>query len=130
MIRRALALRKVLRNQKLGPVELEALRERKLRAVIRNAYEHVPYYRSLFDSAGLTPQEIRTVEDLKKIPLTTKDDLRAAGVEKAVADWVDPSTSVRTLTSGTTGKPFEVYRTPSEYLTTRLLITAALLTYG
>ncbi|MEJ2717898.1 MAG: hypothetical protein P8182_12275 [Deltaproteobacteria bacterium] len=130
MIRNLLELRRILRCRKLGPDELEALRVRKLRAVIHNAYEHVPYYGSLFKSAGIAPEDIRTVEDLKNIPVTTKDDLRAAGVKKTVADWVDVSECIRTLTSGATGKPFEVYRTPSEYMTTRLHITAALLTYG
>ena len=41
------------------------LHERKLQAVIRNAYEHVPYHRSLFRSAGLTQEDIRTLEDLE-----------------------------------------------------------------
>lgn len=130
MIRNLLDLIGIFRNRRRSPSELEALRERKLRTVIRNAYEHVPYYRALFNAARLTPEDICTVEDLKKIPVSTKDHLRAAGLKKTVADWVDVSTCIRTMTSGVTGKPFEVYRTPSEYMTTRLHITATLLTYG
>ena len=79
MIGEILEFRRLLKNQKLSHDALQELQNRKLRTVIRHAYENVPYYRSLFSSVGLTPEDIRTVEDLKHIPITTKDDLRNAG---------------------------------------------------
>jgi phenylacetate-CoA ligase len=130
MIRELLELRKALRNQKRTPYDLEALRERKLRAVIRNAYDHVPYYRSLFHEAGLSPEDIRTVEDLKKVPVTTKDDLRAAGLENRTARWADLSKCHKRVTSGSTGKPFAAHVTDSELKTLRMVQMAAVLSIG
>jgi phenylacetate-CoA ligase len=114
MIHEVLELRRMFRNRKLPPQELEALRERKLRAVIRNAYEHVPYYRSRFRSAGISPDDIRMVEDLRNLPISTKEEMRAAGPENTIADWGDPSSLITERTSGITGKPFTVYRTAAE----------------
>ena len=79
MIGEILELRQLLQNRKLCSDELKTLRDRKLRAVIRHAYENVPYYRSLFNSAGLSPENIRMVEDLRHIPITTKDDFYICG---------------------------------------------------
>jgi phenylacetate-CoA ligase len=106
-----LELMKVFRTRRLPPEELETLRDQKLRAVVRHAYESVPYYRSLFDSAGLSPGDIRGVEDLKYIPVTTKEDLRSAGLGNIMAGGVNPAACITIPTSGTTGKPFVVYLT-------------------
>ncbi|MEJ2718243.1 MAG: hypothetical protein P8182_14090 [Deltaproteobacteria bacterium] len=130
MTRNLLELMRIIKNRKLPAARLNELRERKLRAVIRNAYEHVPYYRSLFRSAGLTPEDIRTLEDLEQVPVTTKDDLRAAGIENSTAQWVDVSTCVQKRTSGSSGKPFTVYRTPEEHRTAELVMTASQLAVG
>jgi phenylacetate-CoA ligase len=114
MIGQLLELKRLLDNRKLSPDALEELRGKKLRAVIRNAYEHVPYYRSLFQAAGIAPEDIRTVADLEKVPLSTKDDLRAAGIEQITAGWVDLSACVSAKTGGSTGKPWTVYWTQPE----------------
>jgi phenylacetate-CoA ligase len=130
MIGKIMALRRLVMNQRLTQVELEALREKRLRAVIRNAYEHVPYYRSLFRSEGISPDEIRTVDDLRKVPVTSKNDLRAGGVERIASEWADLSKCIPSTTSGSSGQPFTVYRTQDEFLKRRLLILAALISIG
>ena len=130
MIREALELRRVFKTRKLPRNELETLRNQKLRAVVRNAYDHVPYYRSLFRSAGISPEDIRTLADLRHVPVTTKEDLRAAGFDNITAGWVDPSSLITMPTSGSTGKPFEVHRSPAEWRTARALNMAALMTCG
>ncbi len=115
-----LQLRTLLRNRHLPAADLRALQECKLRAVVGHAYENVPYYRSLFDSAGLSPDDIQTIEDLARVPITTKDDLKAAGLQRIVARGTDLSSCVSMLTSGTTGKPFRIYLSHAEGAT-RLL---------
>jgi phenylacetate-CoA ligase len=125
MIRNLLELLRIVKNRKLPASRLKELRERKLRAVIRNAYEHVPYYRSLFRSVGLAPEDIRTLEDLEQVPVTTKDDLRAVGIENITAKWVDISTCVKKRTGGSLGKAFTVYRTEREQRTVELVMTAS-----
>jgi phenylacetate-CoA ligase len=130
MIRQLLELRRILNTRKLSPDQLQVLREQKLRSVIRNAYEHVPYYRHLFRSNGLTPKDVRSAEDLKKVPVTTKDDLRQAGLEKITADWADLATCASVNTNGSTGKPFTIYRTQVENVTRHMLAAAALISAG
>jgi phenylacetate-CoA ligase len=70
------------------------------------------------------------VDDLRKVPISTKEDLRSAGLEKTIADWADISSLLPRKTSGSTGKPWQVYRTESEDKTVGLLHVAAMLTMG
>ena len=126
MISEALELRGLLQNRKLSSDELEDLRERKLRAVIQHAYENVPYYRTLFRSAGLAPQDVRTPEDLQHVPITTKDALRAAGLERVLARGADPASCVVTRSSGSTTKPFESYHDSREMRTRAMVAYRAL----
>jgi len=130
MIGEALELRRLMNNRGLPSLELEAVRDRKLQALIRHAYENVPYYRSLFQSAGLLPDEIRTVKDLQHIPITTKDDLRAAGVERTTAKRIDLAACQVVHTSGTTGKPFAIYLTGRELRRRQLIEFRTLLSIG
>jgi phenylacetate-CoA ligase len=130
MIGEALELRRLLNNRRLSPAELEALRNRKLQAMIRHAYENVPYYRSLFQTVGLLPEEIRNVNDLQRIPITTKDDLRAAGVGRITAKGVDLAACQVVRTSGTTGKPFAIHLTRTDLRARRLVEFRALLLIG
>jgi len=59
--------------------ELRALQLRRVRAVLRHAYERIGHYRRNFAAAGVHPDDLRQLEDLKKFPFTTKDDLRRNG---------------------------------------------------
>lgn len=130
MINEILELRSLLRNYKLSPVSLKALQEHKLRTVIRHAYDKVPYYRALFESAGLSPPDIRTVEDLQYVPVTTKEALKSAGVENITAKGIDLTSCIAFKTSGSTGIPFTVYRARSEARSRQLIDFRALLSIG
>jgi len=130
VINELIELRQLLNNQKLSPAEVEALQQRKLRAVIRNAYEKVPYYRALFDSVGLHPGDIQTVGDLRHVPITTKADLRAAGLANIISREVNPSACVSAATSGSTGKPFTIYFSRRDIRAYRLNAFRALLSIG
>ncbi|MEJ2715936.1 MAG: hypothetical protein P8182_02170 [Deltaproteobacteria bacterium] len=130
MIRWTLELGRIWRNRRLTRDALESLRERKLRAVVRNAYEHVPYYRRLFQDAGISPDDIRTVADLRKIPISTKEELRAAGIDNITARWNDLSKCISAKTGGSTGKPWTVYWTQAERRTMVALDLASLSSIG
>jgi phenylacetate-CoA ligase len=94
--------------------ELRELQEQKLRRIIHHAYERVPFYRERFQAAGLDPECIRTLDDLKHVPITTKQDLQSVEKNSILASGVD-ATSVRALhTSGSTGTPLAVYCTAWE----------------
>ena len=56
--------------------ELEVYQLKQLKAQITEAYEHSPYYKKRFEAAGVTPNDLQTLEDLRKFPILTKHDVR------------------------------------------------------
>lgn len=96
--------------EKIDRKSLQELQLQLLRQTIARAFK-TPFYSQRLPQAGIkSPQDIKTLDDLKKIPFTTKDDLRQAypfgllGVK--IKDVVRVHTS-----SGTTGKPTVIYHT-------------------
>ena len=83
---------------------LRELQARRLRDVVARVYDRVPFYRERLDAAGVSPRDIRSVDDLPRLPLTRKDDLRETYPFGLLA--VPRSQCVRVhASSGTTGKP-------------------------
>ena len=70
---------------------------------VQNVWDHVPYYRAKMEAKGLTPADIRGVEDLHKLPFVTKDDLREAYPYGLAARPMKDCVRIQS-TSGTTGK--------------------------
>ena len=97
-----------LKTQWKSSDEIENLQSKKLRRLIRHAFNHVPYYRHLFDSAGLRPEDIRGTGDLYKIPLTSKKQLQKLTLNEITASGTDLSSCIKTRTSGATGVPLEI----------------------
>ena len=58
-------------------VELEALQAERLRILLRRVYDNVETYRRKFDDAGFDPESFSSLEDMRRVPFTVKDDLRA-----------------------------------------------------
>ena len=69
-------------SQDLEPIErasadeLKALQLERLKWSVRHSYENVGHYRRAFDDAGVTPDDLRSLEDLAKFPFLTKQDFR------------------------------------------------------
>ncbi len=84
--------------------EMEELQLKRLQEVVKRAYENVPYYRKAFDDAGVRPEDIETLQDIEKLPFTSKTDLRDAYPFGMFAVPDDDIVEIHT-TSGTTGKP-------------------------
>jgi phenylacetate-CoA ligase len=84
--------------------ELERLQSERLGATVRWCAERVPFYRRAFDEAGVAPESVRGVEDLARLPFTTKADLRA---HYPFGLFAVPLPEVRRIhaSSGTRGKP-------------------------
>ncbi len=105
--------------------ELAAIQSAKLRAAVRYAYECIPFYRREFDRIGLKPADIGGLDDLQRLPVTTKQEMAADlaehppwGTYTAVDDrgWRDRGWQIFT-TSGTTGpaRPFRYTQFDREY---------------
>jgi len=99
---------RIRKAQRLNPSELEELQNKKLRAVVKHAYENVPYYHKLFNSVNLKPNDIRTKEDLVKVPITNKKTLQKLPITERIARGVDISKCIKGRTSGSTGEPLDV----------------------
>ncbi|MCC6047928.1 MAG: phenylacetate--CoA ligase [Thermodesulfobacterium sp.] len=84
--------------------ELQKLQLQRLREVVKYAYERVPFYRKRFEAAGIKPEDIRSLEDLKYIPFTSKADLREVYPFGLFAVPLSEIVEIHS-SSGTTGKP-------------------------
>ncbi|HEX8986696.1 MAG TPA: AMP-binding protein, partial [Rhodocyclaceae bacterium] len=84
--------------------EISALQLQRLRATLAHAYERVPHYREKFDSLGLVPDDLKSLDDLAKFPFTTKEDLRRTYPFGMFAVPMDDVVRIH-ASSGTTGKP-------------------------
>jgi phenylacetate-CoA ligase len=101
--------RKLLRSQWLDRDSLRRLQEEKLRRLVVHAYRTVPYYRKRFDESGIVPEEIRSLGDLARVPITPKSDLQAADLETITSSIYSNHRLVVDRSSGSTGYPFTVY---------------------
>ncbi len=87
------------------------MQQKRVRKLAKEAYK-VPFYRARFKKAGITPADIRTADDLLKLPLLTKDELRSWMGKEAqkpkYKNWILDTTS------GSTGKPLSILFSPKE----------------
>ena len=83
---------------------LEALQLKRLQRVAERVYHTVGFYKKAFDEAGVTPDSIKSLEDIQKLPFTTKEDLRD---NYPFGLFAVPMSNIVRLhaSSGTTGKP-------------------------
>lgn len=84
--------------------DLREVQLKKLQMTVKKAYENVPYYNKKYTDLGVFPEDIEILEDITKLPFTTKDDLRESYPFGMFA--VPPKDIVEVhSSSGTTGKP-------------------------
>ncbi len=83
---------------------IEALQFKRLKQTLERVYATVPFYQNSFKQAGLTPADIRSLDDLRKIPFTYKQDMRDNYPYGLFAVPLDQIVRIH-ASSGTTGKP-------------------------
>ncbi len=93
--------------------EITALQLERMRWSLGHAYDNVPFYKSAFDNAGIHPSDLKSLGDLARFPLTTKDDLRSNYPFGMFAVPQDQLVRVH-ASSGTTGKPTVVGYTQND----------------
>jgi phenylacetate-CoA ligase len=83
---------------------IRSLQLEKLRWTIKRCYDQVPYYKKVLDEAKVRPEDIRTLEDIRRLPFMTKEDLR---LNYPFGLFASSKTDVVEIhaSSGTTGKP-------------------------
>ena len=83
--------------------EIIRIQNEKLRKQVKHVYENVPYYRNMMDEKGLKPEDIQTIDDIKKLPFLSKSDLRETYPYGLLAVPLNDCVRIHS-TSGTTGK--------------------------
>lgn len=101
-------LREIEKMSKWTPEQIEAWQNEKLHALVEHAYNHTVYYRRVMDKLGLKPSDIRTAEDLKKMPIITKEMVNAHH-DELVPDNLSNFKYREGRTGGTTGIPMVHY---------------------
>ena len=96
-----------------GRSEIKALQLERLKETVERIYSNVPYYKKKLDEAGVTPDSIKSLDDLKRIPFTTKDDLRENYPFGLFASPMKDIVRIH-ASSGTTGKPTVVGYTKND----------------
>ena len=96
-------------TQWLPPSQMRELQDEKLRRLVRHAYRSVPYYRVKMQESGLRPEDIRSQDDLHKLPFLTKDDVRRHLHFDMLQEGVSHADILKISTSGSTGEPFICY---------------------
>lgn len=93
--------------------ELEKLQLKRLQSTVERVYSLTPFYKQKFDELGITPEDINSLDDIKKLPFTTKKDLRA---HYPFGLFTVPMSEVVRIhsSSGTTGKPTVVGYTKAD----------------
>ncbi len=96
-----------------SPTQLEEYQNKQLRRVIRHAYDNVPFYRRKFREARLIPADIKTKEDLNRLPIVRKKEIK-----QNASDLLSIDTNFKKLrkvsTSGSTGEPLFLYLSERE----------------
>ena len=119
-------------NEKLETMsrdEMRALQSRRLVDTVRRVYDHVAPYRAKMDAIGLKPEDIRSVDDLSKLPFTTKQDLRD---NYPYGMFAVPQSEVAEIhaSSGTTGKQTVVGYTAKDLQTWGEIAARAIVAAG
>ena len=83
---------------------LEAMQLRRLQATVARVYERVPFYRRSLTRAGIVPEQIKSLDDLHRLPFTIKQDMRDAYPYQLFAAPMEDIVRIH-ASSGTTGKP-------------------------
>jgi phenylacetate-CoA ligase len=105
MLRRAVYLAQMLRNASRTNATLAARQTQKLRSLVRHAATQVPFYRDLYAMHGISPEAFNALVDLQRLPIVTKQQLRAAGAATVSLDAATKRLAIST--SGSSGEPFQ-----------------------
>ncbi len=108
--------------------ELKQLQLERLQAIVNRVYMNVPFYRRKFDESGVNPEDIKNLDDLRRLPFTTKDDLRENYPYGLFAVPLREVVRIH-ASSGTTGLPTVVGYTKADIKTWSNLV-ARILTAG
>src|SRR5687768_11134986 len=103
---------KIYADRRKSPAALRAYQHACIKATLQFAGKKIPYYRRLWRELGIDLLRIRRWEDFRGIPLLSKQEVRSRQPEEFLPDGTTPWGLWRSQTTGSTGIPIVVYRSP------------------
>lgn len=100
-------LRILKRNTWLPYSELEKMQSKRLRHILKHAYENIAFYHQRFNTAKVKPSDIKSVENLRKIPVLTKSEVQR-NFNSLISTGIEIERCRKHETSGTTGLPLTI----------------------
>lgn len=101
-------VRDIDRLHRLSDEQLKKLQDKQLQKMIQRAFT-VPLYADLYNKAGIKAEDIKTLDDLEKLPIVTKEDFAKYKPEGLIPSSKNINQFVKVSTSGTTGKSLSIY---------------------
>ncbi len=101
---------KLLETDKFEADQIRRYKEEHIAMILRYAYEHCAFYRKKYDAEGVTPDDFKVLEDLRKFPILTKEEVRE-NLSEMISDEYDVKDLIKYHTSGSTGKALDFYWT-------------------
>lgn len=102
-------LREAEQRQWWSADQLREFQTCELRKLIQHSHAHSPWHRRRFETIGVAPEDVRSLADLQRFPILSKDDIRRSGQEMIDADV--RKTVFEHRTGGSTGVPLQFYMT-------------------
>ena len=96
----------------LSKEELDKQIDKRFVSTVQHAYYHVPFYKKLYDNAGIDIKSIKGIQDIEKLPLIDKETVKNHSSEM-ISDDVEKEKLIYVTTSGSTGVPVGFYQPQS-----------------
>lgn len=93
--------------------DLKEIQFKKLKKLLNHCYKNVPYYRQIFESIGLHPDDIKTLSDYSKIPILEKTTIRD-NYKNLLDSTIDKNELIFSTTGGSTGIPLTIYKSKED----------------
>lgn len=102
--------RESLRRMSWSRAQMQAYQLERLQDIVAHAYEHSPFYKKFYDDAGVTPSDLKTLQDAEKFPILTKEIMRRAVADKTIFTTAEtPRGVMETSTTGSSGDPLTLH---------------------
>ena len=95
--------------------KMRAFQENRLRKIVLHATKTVPFYKKWFAENAVVPDGIRSLDDLKQLPVLSKAIMRKQGIEAFTAEGYPERKRMYSKSSGSTGEPFAFYESTLSY---------------
>jgi phenylacetate-CoA ligase len=101
-------LKELEKSQFLSTAEIRDLQLRRLRTLLLHAFENCPFYRERFNRADFDPKKVQTLQDIRSLPILTKQDIQKNKMQMKAINYTDKMLS-ENKTGGSTGQPLYFY---------------------